>query len=373
MASKHSQALAKQETAVCYADFCDVFRCKGYLKILRQTRKKKMNFRGSFTKIFGSQEALYDLGINVHDEEEFNFFQGKTRETGEKENSEKNAVMTMPPQNVLRALDSANENRFRVGVELEQNVQDPLEFNTEPIHEHNEQNRLGSRPRGTQGPRNSVNDNLEAKKQSFQNELEDIVTKIVKLLEKNIGRKIRFLSNGNNTAENDDANENFEDMEEECEPVSMQETQDKCMRLIQDCISPLLIELADSEYVEMEDLLNRQLCEYLTCQRFEEFAGIPNTNAEQGVRRGIEYYLLMAILTCSLAFVLVVIYLAMWFCFWQMESQGPMGPTLIKSMNPKSTNLRPTQLSSLQLGQNHDWQTQQPQQQQCQNNHSVRK
>ena len=49
--------------------------------------------------------------------------------------------MTMPPQNVLRALDSANENRFRVGVELEQNVQDPLEFNTEPIHEHNEQNR----------------------------------------------------------------------------------------------------------------------------------------------------------------------------------------------------------------------------------------
>ena len=55
------------------------------------------------------------------------------------------------------------------------------------------------------------------------------MTKIVKLLEKNIGRKIRFLSNGNSTAENDDANENFEDMEEECEPVSMQETQDKCM------------------------------------------------------------------------------------------------------------------------------------------------
>ena len=55
------------------------------------------------------------------------------------------------------------------------------------------------------------------------------MTKIVKLLEKNIGRKIRFLSNGNNTAENDDANEDLEDMEEECEPDSMQETQDKCM------------------------------------------------------------------------------------------------------------------------------------------------
>ena len=133
----------QHDTAMCYADFCDVFRCQGYLKILRQTRKKKMNFRGSFTKIFGSREALYDLGINVHDEEEFNFFQEKTRENTkeQKENSEKNAVMTMPPQNVLRALDSADENRFRVGVDLEQNIQDPLEFNTEPIHEHNEQNR----------------------------------------------------------------------------------------------------------------------------------------------------------------------------------------------------------------------------------------
>ena len=86
-----------------------------------------MNFRGSFTKIFGSREALYDLGINVHDEEEFNFFQEKTREnTKEKEKSEKNAVMTMPPQNVLRALDSADENRFRVGVDVEQNIQDPF-------------------------------------------------------------------------------------------------------------------------------------------------------------------------------------------------------------------------------------------------------
>ena len=52
-----------------------------------------MNFRGSFTKIFGSQEALYDLGINVHDEEEFNFFQGKTRETGVKISPEKHSFL----------------------------------------------------------------------------------------------------------------------------------------------------------------------------------------------------------------------------------------------------------------------------------------
>ena len=102
----------QENSAVCYADYCDVFRCSGYLKILRQTRKKKANFRGSFTKIFGSQEALYDLGINVHDEEEFNFFQEKTRENtmDEKKSASKNAVMTMPPLNVLRALDSANHN-----------------------------------------------------------------------------------------------------------------------------------------------------------------------------------------------------------------------------------------------------------------------
>ena len=49
------------------------------------------------------------------------------------------------------------------------------------------------------------------------------------MLEKNIGRKIKLLNNGNTTAENDDANDNFEETDEECEPVSMQETQDKCM------------------------------------------------------------------------------------------------------------------------------------------------
>ena len=62
---------------VCYADFCDVFRCQGYLQV---RLKKKKNLRGTFTKIFGSQEALYDLGINVaglqdEPDEEFHFLQ----------------------------------------------------------------------------------------------------------------------------------------------------------------------------------------------------------------------------------------------------------------------------------------------------------
>ena len=35
----------------------------------------------------------------------------------------------------------ADGNRFRVGVDNEQNLQDPLEFNIDPIHEHDEKNR----------------------------------------------------------------------------------------------------------------------------------------------------------------------------------------------------------------------------------------
>ena len=51
--------ILQDEVAVCYAEFCDVFRCRNYLRI---RRKKNKNIRNSFTKIMGSQEALYDLG-----------------------------------------------------------------------------------------------------------------------------------------------------------------------------------------------------------------------------------------------------------------------------------------------------------------------
>ena len=69
-------------------------------------------------------------------------------------------------------------------------------------------------------------------------------------------------------------------------------------------------------------LLNRQLCEFLTCERYEEFAGIPNSNSETQVRKGLEVYLLMAVLTFGLAIVLIVIYFAMSLCFWQLQSQS---------------------------------------------------
>ena len=164
---------------MCYSDFCDVFRCQGFMKILRQTRKKKkMNFHGSFTKIFGSREALYDLGINVQDEEEFDFFHENTKD----KQTASNALMTMPPPNVLRTLDQLEKDNTD---EMTQNIHDQMEFNA---------NR-GSRPRGGQGPKSEFKkNNLVLEKISFQDELEDFVSKIVKLLEENIGRKIQLLN-----------------------------------------------------------------------------------------------------------------------------------------------------------------------------------
>lgn len=111
-------------TNVCYADYCDVFRCRGYMSILSQRKAK--NYRGSLTRILGSKEALYDLGINVHDEEEFNFF-----EQDDKKQQPQNALMTMPPPNVLRALDDKNDEKFIVGMtdsDDKFNVQDPYHF-----------------------------------------------------------------------------------------------------------------------------------------------------------------------------------------------------------------------------------------------------
>ena len=72
-------------------------------------------------------------------------------------------------------------------------------------------------------------------------------------------------------------------------------------------------------------LLNRQLCEYLTCERYEEFVGVPQFDpAFMPQKRRLEAYLLMGSLVCGLGVVLVVIYYVVWLCFWQMEGQGPM-------------------------------------------------
>ena len=92
--------------AVCFGEFCDVFRCRNYLKI---RRKKNKNIRNAFTKIMGSQEALYDLGINVHNENEFEF-----------QDKDSKALMTMPAPMIMKVLDQTNPGKptknFIVGV-----------------------------------------------------------------------------------------------------------------------------------------------------------------------------------------------------------------------------------------------------------------
>ena len=146
-------------------------------------QKKTKNLRGSFTRILGSKEALYELGINVHDENEF---------------IEENALMTMPPANVLRALDPES---FVVGLEPA-TLQDPFGF--VPL----ETNPSGSRPRKSTKKAEKV--------ENFQQEIDDIVMKTVKLVESKLGRKIFGKSNLT------------KNLEEECQPDSMKRTQDKC-------------------------------------------------------------------------------------------------------------------------------------------------
>ena len=238
----HCAILLQHETAVCYADFCDVFRCRGYMKKLRQRTVK--NHRGAFTRTWGSRQAFYHLGINLHSDLE-------DEEANDLEDAKKpsNALMTMPPSKVLRALDSKSgdkSDKFIVGVDSSQQVQDPLAFDAAL-----EKSETSSRPRGgstgssSQAKRNRRGQ-IVGKKDSFQEELEEIFSRTLTALEKKLGRK---LFNETTSTDNND-----EDIEEEkaCDPQELQLVQAKCQKLIDDCISPLLIDLADSQFVEME-------------------------------------------------------------------------------------------------------------------------
>ena len=70
----------------------------------------------------------------------------------------------------------------------------------------------------------SVSSKFERKKASFQEELDDILTKTVKLMEKKLGRKFSLFQDTNDTAVDDDE----PDEEHECDETSMKLTQDKC-------------------------------------------------------------------------------------------------------------------------------------------------
>ena len=71
----------------------------------------------------GSQEAFYDLGINIyHDEDEDIMEQFSDKES--------KALMSMPSNDVLKVLDDAKTSQnFVVGVDSSQSVQDPFGFN----------------------------------------------------------------------------------------------------------------------------------------------------------------------------------------------------------------------------------------------------
>ena len=75
------------------------------MKKLRQRTVK--NHRGAFTRTWGSRQAFYNLGINLHSDLE-------DEEANDLEDAKKpsNALMTMPPSKVLRALDSKSGTLF---------------------------------------------------------------------------------------------------------------------------------------------------------------------------------------------------------------------------------------------------------------------
>lgn len=198
---------------MCYGDFCDVFRCRGYLKNRR--RRKKPNKRNSFTQIIGSHEVLYDLGINIHDEEDF------ADDPLDHEKEQSNALMTTPPQKVLRVVDENDSNSFVVGLDSGSRThQDPYGFVINPDkkdHWH------GKRPRG--GFSQKLKSKMDSHKRSLSEELDDIVSKTASLIERQLGRKLKIFNYLNDSGFADDQ---VGQEEEECDLDSMQATQDKC-------------------------------------------------------------------------------------------------------------------------------------------------
>ena len=236
-----SSSRFQHETSVCYSDFCDIFRCDFYLRQLqRKLTMTTKNHRGAFTRTWGSRQAFYDLGINLHSDLEDGLVTASEAGGG----LENKALMTMPPSKVLKALDDNNSDKFIVGVEASQNVQDPLAFDVAL-----EKSETSSRPRGggdRHGNSSKKSGKTVGKKDSFQEELEDIFSRTLNALEKKLGRQL-FNDTISELEENNDHEE-----EEVCNPQELQLVQAKCQKLIHDCISPLLIDLADSEFVEME-------------------------------------------------------------------------------------------------------------------------
>lgn len=326
IATIHTESLVTHDHAVCYADFCDVFRCHGYLQHRRRKRQ-----RGPFAStLTNNVDLLYDLGINVHREIDFiddaledpdidPLAEGGGDRHRSKDKSERNALVAAPPRHVLRALDEKKaldrSGQFIVGFDSGNNLHDPYGFDgyahcdVEGQCGGDGSGWRGTRPRS--GHTNSKDGlhssrrraNLEKVKRSFSEELDEIFTKAATILE---GRMVKKNATDSRQAASNGA---------ECDPEAMQATQDKCTKLIHDCISPLLVELSDVEYIEMEGLLNRQLCWYLNCERHNQFLGTASNSWRGDPIATKASYVLLVVLLLSLAAILALVYYLVWICF----------------------------------------------------------
>ncbi len=224
VASKHASSVSFDLTSVCLANFCDVFRCRAYLKLIKGMQKRK-NFKESFTQVLASKEDLYDLGINlIIDHDNLNIFDIEEAEQeieiGEKKDSkQENALMVLPPANILRILDGKSEGQERFVAGLD--VQDPYGFaGTEPNLEENKQ----SRPRNV---KDRIRQKIEAKKATFRQELDEVVFKTFKMIETKLGRRIEIFKDTNATNEaNEDELQVFD--EQPCDSDAMQSVKSKC-------------------------------------------------------------------------------------------------------------------------------------------------
>ncbi len=270
---------------MCYADFCDVFRCSGYLRSHRRRRKLK-NRDKAFTKILGKQEALYDLGINIHGEDFWDFDPDEENPVNNPEI--RNALVKAPPQHVLRVLDEhrnsgKSRDKFVVGIGPDQEtlgkkksgqpdsqmivqfsgfvqifldffgfdnhrnfriVEDPYGIGRQNSGEYGDEtgSKTGTRPRGGGNSEYSktgksglsgksqlmskVRAKFESKRRTFSDELDEIVNKAAILLEKKFGKKIPDWLQKNKT-EYDEQEQQSEE-EEVCDPDDMKLVQDRC-------------------------------------------------------------------------------------------------------------------------------------------------
>jgi len=53
-----------------------------------------------------------------------------------------------------------------------------------------------------------------------------------------------------------------------CDPVKMQQLQDRCEELVDGCVSPLALLLSDQELFNLRTQLGEKVCWYLTCERY---------------------------------------------------------------------------------------------------------